>query len=198
MRRRAFRIAALVSLVAFGLLLFRSYLLVNYFGEYEPKFGKGMSLALAALGDAIVAAVVLGLAFLATLAAIWSRALSVLGAALVLLACAATLLSPGWKRASARRAVRYVYWRNFHAGRPLPAIHALEQPRLETLLHGITGLARDPWGRPYHYELLPDTAADHPHRKNWDIQWAFWSTGPNGLDDGDTKRDDIDVTNSGL
>lgn len=104
----------------------------------------------------------------------------------------------GWY---AKRCVRYVYWRNFHEqvahGAPLPDLDSLSSPALRRLLHGVVSVKTDPWFKTFHYLVVPRNA-EHPHKANWDVEGLFWSNGPDGVDDGYSKRDDIDVTNSGL
>jgi hypothetical protein len=107
-------------------------------------------------------------------------------------------IAGGWY---AKRCVRYVYWRNFHEqvihGAPLPTLDSFSTPPAQRLLHGVVSVKTDPWFNPFHYLVVARTA-EHPHKGHWDVEGIFWSNGPNGIDDGSDKRDDIDVTNSGL
>jgi len=188
-----------VGVAAYLILLACDVTLIYRFNEFEPKFGPGFKLGIAVVGDLVIAVAIAALVLSAR--AVWnrSRIVFVVVLALPVLGLTVYARSNSFKTWNARRAVRYVYWRNFHQGRrPLPSIHALEHPRLQLLLHGFIQLHNDPWGHPYHYELINDVGAAHPHRENWDVDWAFWSNGPDGIDDGTKKRDDIDVTNSGL
>jgi hypothetical protein len=130
----------------------------------------------------------------------WRGSVAAAAATLVL---AATLDRTDSVRAwRARKAVRYIYWRNFeHFGqysRPVESLESLNREPVRRWLHGVSDLSRDPWGNPLQYELLDDWHSPHPHRLNWDIRFAVWSNGPNGVDDGHARVDDVDVTNSGL
>ena len=185
--------------VAFVTLFVRDLVLIVVFGEFEPQFSLTFNITVTAIFDAAIA-VPLGflLFFLARSLRGHTNATVCLLVAGVVGGLAWVNFAPTGKRWRAKRAVRYVYWRNFEAEQPLPSLDAFKRPRLQALLHGFVDLETDPWGRPYRYELISDTELDHPHRQNWDIGWAFWSNGPDGLDDGHNRRDDIDVTNSGL
>ncbi len=193
------RLFFVILVLAFAILLGCDTVLIYKFNEFEPKFGPLFNFTIAVIVDVLLAAAPAGVLTAARSFFRRSRTTFFVTLAIVVVASAFLTNSDAFKTWNARRAVRYVYWRNFAAGRkPLPTLESLEKPRTQLVLHGLIQLHTDPWGHPYHYELINDIMTDHPHRKNWDVGWAFWSNGPNGIDDGQNKKDDIDITNSGL
>lgn len=198
MKRRRYALFSIAAIAFFAALMLRDLVLIYRFGEYEPKFGPMFNVVTAAVLNVVIAA---GAAVCVVLLGVSARISKLLPVILVAATLGGILFfvrSERGKYWHARRAVRYVYWRNFHARNPLPNIRAFETPRVQMLLNGFTQLRRDPWRNPFNYELISDVMADHPHRKNWDIEWAFWSNGPDGEDDGHDKRNDVDITNAGL
>jgi len=183
----------------FALLLAHDLILIFFFDEYEPKFGRSASATFAAIGNGVLTLLLGAPLIIAVEIGRRSKLQLAIGLGILLLAFGIFTTFDTYKAWAARRAVQHVYWHNVHRSfdskEPFTDLQEFERPRYHLWLHGLTQIRTDPWGRPYHYQLISGSG-DHPHRRTWDVNWLFWSDGPDGEDDGNDKHDDIDITNS--